>query len=144
MKKQQTSEDEWVAKTSKEIVDKFMKKVREDLQQSKEQPDTEVKAMSKETKGAEEILLQTLNETDLNFIFHEKRYLYDQMLKAMEAYKDHILEGVTEEEIREAAFQYNGLSGRTILRWPIPANAHPNRGFYDGVKWAINHLKNKE
>lgn len=49
----------------------------------------------------------------------------------------------TEEEIQKAVFDYNGLSDKTMLRWPIPENAPLNKAFYDGIKWALSKVRNE-
>jgi len=50
---------------------------------------------------------------------------------------------ISEEEIQKAVFDYNGLSDKTMLRWPIPENAPLNKAFYDGIQWALSKTRNE-
>ncbi|MFA5299911.1 MAG: hypothetical protein WC389_17130 [Lutibacter sp.] len=47
----------------------------------------------------------------------------------------------SEEEIRNQTFEFNGLHEKTMLRWPVPENAKENKGFYKGVEWVIQRIK---
>lgn len=47
----------------------------------------------------------------------------------------------TPEEVKAIALDYDGLSNRTMIRWPIPDNATKNKAFHDGIMWAINRIR---